>query len=76
MKHWWRSKTIWFNLIITILSAMETAFPIIQSTLPVNIHGVLLFILTVGNVALRFISTQTIVDRRKQDETPPKERRQ
>ena len=75
MKKWWKSKTVLFNLAMTILAASEAAFPVIQPILPVSVHGIILFALTVGNVALRFISTQTIVDRRKKDDQVTMERR-
>lgn len=66
MKKWWKSKTILFNLIVTVLAATEASFSLVQSFVPVNIYAALSFILTVGNVGLRFISTQTVVERRKE----------
>lgn len=75
MKKWYKSKTVLFNLLLAVLAAAEASFSLLQQYLPVNTYALLSFILTVGNVALRFISTQTLVERRKQDESVNTERR-
>jgi hypothetical protein len=60
LKPWYKSKTIWFNIIVAGLTALEASFSMLQPNIPVSVYGVLLTVLTVGNAALRIISTSTI----------------
>lgn len=53
----WRSRTLWFNLAIAALAAAEAASGLLQPLLPGNVYGWLVFALTVGNAALRVITT-------------------
>lgn len=56
-KKWWTSKTLWFNIIgLAVAAAGEfsKAFPSGQVA---KIAG---FVLTIGNIILRLISTQPI----------------
>lgn len=57
MKSWYKSKTIWFNILVAGLAALEGVFSMFQPMLPVNTYAVLSTILVVGNAALRVIST-------------------
>ena len=57
MKNWYQSKTIWFNIagfIVALAGELTTAFPAGQVA---KISG---FVLTIGNVLLRLITTTTI----------------
>lgn len=57
-KQWWKSKTLWFNAIIGGLAALEASANLIQPYLPGNVYGYGLMLLTVGNAALRIVTTQ------------------
>jgi hypothetical protein len=59
-KRWYRSKTIWFNLIILMLAAAETQLNVLQGILPGGLYAWLAFVLPVGNAGLRFISTTAL----------------
>jgi hypothetical protein len=61
MKKWYKSKTLWFNLIVAGLAALETSFHFLQPVIPEIYYGVLITVLTIGNAILRIISTQTII---------------
>jgi hypothetical protein len=49
----WKSKTYWFNLLITALAGSEMYLQVLQPLLGVNVYAVLTFLLTVGNLVLR-----------------------
>ena len=57
-KSWYTSKTLWFNCIVAALAALEASAPMIQPHLAGDVYGYGLLILTVGNAALRIITTQ------------------
>lgn len=61
MKIWYKSKTVWFNIIVAGLVALEASFAMLQPLLPVNAYGVLTTVLAVGNAMLRVISSQGII---------------
>ena len=57
MKKWYESKTMWFNIIGLVVAAageFTNAFPAGQVA---KIAG---FVLTIGNIILRLLSTTTI----------------
>jgi hypothetical protein len=57
MKNWYKSKTIWFNIVGLIIAAageLSAAFPSGQVA---KISG---YVLTLGNIFLRLITTQQI----------------
>jgi hypothetical protein len=58
MKKWYKSKVVWFNIIMAAMVALEASFSSLQPVLPVNVYGVLITVLAVGNAVLRVISTQ------------------
>lgn len=58
MKPWYKSKTLWFNAIIAALAALESSAHLVQPYLPGNAYGYGLMLLTVGNAALRIVTTQ------------------
>jgi hypothetical protein len=61
MKQWYKSKTLWFNLIIAGLAALEASFSFLQPIIPETYYGILITILTIGNALLRVISTKTLI---------------
>jgi len=57
MKKWYTSKTIWFNVISTILGIVAE----LSNTFPVSDHPKLwISIVAVGNIILRFLTTEPI----------------
>jgi len=60
MKPWYKSKTLWFNLLVTGLVALEASFSMLQPMLPVNTYGILTVVLAVGNAFLRVISSTSL----------------
>lgn len=60
MKHPVRSKMLWFNGIATVGAAAESAFHLLQPVLGAKTYPVLLFAITLGNVALRFVTTEAL----------------
>ena len=57
MKNWYKSKTIWFNiigLIVTLAGELTTAFP------AGNVAKIAGSVLIVGNIILRLITTTQI----------------
>lgn len=59
-KPWYTSRVLWFNAIMAALGALEASASMIQPFVPGNVYGYGLLILTVGNAALRIITTQGI----------------
>ena len=59
-KKWYKSRTLWFNLVVTSLVALEASFNMLQSVLPANWYAILYVLLAVGNAVLRVISTATL----------------
>ena len=57
-KPWYQSKTIWFNIAVASLAALEVSASMIQPFVQGNVYGYGLLLLTVGNAALRIITTQ------------------
>lgn len=60
-KKWYTSKTLWFNLLVSGLGALEASFSVLQDVIPVNIYAVLVVVLAVGNAILRVISTAKLI---------------
>lgn len=63
-KAWWKSRTVWFNVICTGLGAAELSLGLLQQLLPVNAYAVLSFVLVVGNTVLRGLTSAPIAMRR------------
>lgn len=59
-KCWYRSRTLWFNLVVLMLAAAETQLQVLQGVLPGGLYAWLAFVLPIGNAALRFITTTAI----------------
>lgn len=60
VKTWWKSKTLWFNAVVAALAGAEASFSFLQPIVPVNVYGILAFVLAVGNSVLRLITSQPI----------------
>lgn len=60
MKHWLKSRTIWFNAFVAMLAAAEASFGLLKPYLGESVYGVALFVVTIANVYLRFVTTQPV----------------
>jgi hypothetical protein len=57
-KKWWKSKTIWFNIGVASLAALEASFSLFQPLIVGDVYAYALTLLTIGNAILRVITTQ------------------
>lgn len=57
-KKWWRSKTLWFNVLVAIGTAVEASLSIIQGEFDPKVYLAIVGFVSGINVVLRFISTQ------------------
>ena len=60
MTKWYKSKTLWFNIIMAGLITLEASLSQLSAILPANWYGILATGLAVGNAMLRVISTTGI----------------
>jgi hypothetical protein len=60
MKSWYKSKTLWFNLIMAALVALEASIGQLTALIPANWYAILATILPIGNAILRVISNTGI----------------
>ena len=58
MKSWWKSKTLWVNIIVAILASLEATTGLLQPYLPEHWYVVVAVGLPVINVVLRIVTTQ------------------
>ena len=58
-----KSKTIWFNTIAGMLLAAEPALALLQPMLGDSVYGIISFVLIIGNVGLRAITTKALGDK-------------
>ncbi len=56
-----RSKTVWFNVLIAVLAALEAQAPVLKPVLGEEAYAWLLFSAAMGNVVLRAV-TKTPLD--------------
>lgn len=59
-KPWWRSRTLWINAIVLMLAVAEAKLGYLQAWLPVNVYGLIAFVLPVLNAGLRVVTTGTV----------------
>ena len=59
-KRWWHSRTLWFNALCAGLAAAEAGFGALAPLLPVNVYGMLAFVLPLGNALLRVLTTRPL----------------
>ncbi len=57
------SKTMWFNAVVASLAAFEGVFTVLQPYVAGNVYAWLTIALTVGNAALRVVTTQALADK-------------
>ena len=70
-KPWYKSKTLWFNLICTALFAAEVNFKVLEGLIPGAVYSALAFVLPVGNMILRFITTTALIVPKVEQPAPP-----
>lgn len=59
-KEWWKSKTVWFNVLMTMCTFIETNSAALRGMMGDKAMAYLLLIATFGNVALRFYTSLPI----------------
>lgn len=59
-KHWWKSKTVWFNVAVAVGAAVEASLHILQAHYEPHFYIALVAIAAGGNIVLRTISNQEI----------------
>jgi len=59
-KRWYRSRTLWVNLVVLMLAAAEAQLGMLKTVLPGQPYAWLAFGLPVLNAALRFLSTTAL----------------
>lgn len=64
MKPWYLSKTIWFNIIVAVLAALEGLTGILRPYLPEHWFAAVAVGLPLVNVVLRVITTQAVTMRK------------
>jgi len=57
-KKWYKSRVLWFNVILAGFGALEASANLIQPYVRGDIYGWGLMILTVGNAMMRIIGTR------------------
>lgn len=58
-----RSKTMIFNMLVASLAALEGIYSVLQPFVDGNVYAYLTIALTVGNAALRVLTTQPLKDK-------------
>lgn len=61
MKAWYQSKTLWVNIIVAALAALEAGTGVLQPFLPANFYAIVAVGLPVVNAVLRIVTTQGLV---------------
>ena len=59
-KHWYESKTIWFNLIITAMTLATAATPSLEALMTPEVYGVLATGVAFINAILRLVTGKPI----------------
>lgn len=59
-KHWYQSKTIWFNLIITAMTLATAATPDLEAMMTPEVYGVLATGVAFINAILRLLTGKPI----------------
>lgn len=60
MKKIWKSKTLWFNVLLAVGVAVEASLGVIQGQLSPNAYLVIVGLVAGVNVVLRFLTTQGV----------------
>ena len=56
----YKSKTMWFSLLLVVFGALEAGFPYLQNIIDPQYYGVLLVAIGVIVAVLRFITTEPV----------------
>lgn len=59
-KKWWKSKTLWFNIVSGVLLALESNMQLIQQAMGENVYLVMLLVNIVGNAVLRALTKESL----------------
>lgn len=54
-KKWYQSKTLWFNVVMAVLDVVNGVYGVVN--IPAELK---VYVLVIGNVALRFLTTQPV----------------
>ena len=57
MKKWYKSKTLWFNILVAMGAAVETSLTLIQGYFDPRVFLALIGLTAGVNVVLRFLTT-------------------
>lgn len=57
-KPWWKSKTLWVNIVVGGLASLELSMGLLQPLLPEGWYVAVAVGLPIVNVALRLVTTQ------------------
>lgn len=59
-KHWYQSKTIWFNLIVTAATLASSAIPALEQHMSAEVYGVIASGIAFLNAILRLVTGKPI----------------
>lgn len=59
-KDWWKSKTIWVNVAVGALAAIQAGTDVLGKAAPLELVG----FLAAANVALRFLTGEPVVTKK------------
>ncbi|MGP5167358.1 hypothetical protein ACTXJ2_08370 [Psychrobacter alimentarius] len=59
-KHWYQSKTIWFNLIVTAATLASSATPALEQHMSAEVYGVIASGVSFVNAILRLVTGKPI----------------
>lgn len=62
MKAWYKSKTIWFNLLSASVPVLETYLALFTPLLGTTATTLYIAIVILGNIALRFVTETKLTD--------------
>lgn len=57
MKKWYKSKMIWFNVLVGVMLIIEQNLSVIQQAIPQNFSVMLIVLVPIINLILRVITT-------------------
>lgn len=60
-KHWSKSRTLWFNVISTLLITVEMQMPMLQPLLGYNVYIWLVLGVSMINAVLRTVTTEPLM---------------
>jgi|ABSR01.1.fsa_nt_gi hypothetical protein len=60
MKKWYQSKTLWFNVLVAVGTAIEASLSLVQGYFDPRVFLAIIGVTSGVNVLLRFISTTAI----------------